>query len=76
MGLWSRVGRDNARALTAELGADFRMYWIKCDDEVAWAKGTSRTGAKSMRFDSAAFDSLRYGFEGLGSDEPATIAVR
>jgi len=73
MGFWARVDRDSARAIATELGADFRMYWIKCDDEVARARCMSRMDAKSLRFDSAAFDPFRYRFEALGPDEPVTV---
>lgn len=73
MGFWSRAGRDSARAIASELGVDFQMYWIKCDDEVARARCLSRTDPKSIRFDSVAFDSVRDRFEPLGSDESVTV---
>ena len=73
MGFWSRAGRDKARAIATDLGADFEMYWIKCDDEVARARCLSRTDPKSIRFDSIAFDSVRDRFEPLDSDELVTV---
>ena len=72
-GFWGRAGRDEVREMAAALGAEFRLYWVRCSDETARARCSRRDDIESYSIDDSAFDLLRAKFEPLGGDEASIV---
>jgi predicted kinase len=70
-GLWSRADRDATRSLAADVGAQTRLYFVRCSDATARTRWRERNDnlEGSFHLDEEAFDTLRPRFEPLGSGE-------
>lgn len=70
-GFWSRSERDRVRSVVADIGADYRLYYLACSDGEAWR----RIEARNLTLDSSlyiarnTFDVLKARFEPLSHDE-------
>jgi predicted kinase len=71
-GFWSRTERDRVRAVIAGLGAEHRLYWLACPDDIAWQRIDRRNKAldASLHIAPNTFEVLKARFEPLGADEP------
>ena len=71
-GLWTRVDRDEVRRLASNVGAEVRLYHVRCSEEEARrrCRERNRVLGTSFHIDDAAYDALRARFESLGPDEP------
>jgi predicted kinase len=76
-GFWSRVRRDEARALAAAVGASTRLYRVDCPADEALRRCLHRNGIDHSSFviDTSAFVALAAKVEPLGLDEPHELIV-
>ncbi|SNB70446.1 Predicted kinase [Arboricoccus pini] len=74
-GYWSRAERDEIRAQAAELGAEIRLYDVRCPDDEAWARLDRRNahGPGELLVTRSTFETLRANFEPLAEDEERVI---
>jgi predicted kinase len=76
-GLWTRAERDAARARAASLGAQVRLYWVRCSEETARARCRARNAGPeregSLYIAENTFDVLKKRYEPLAEDEPFTL---
>lgn len=69
-GFWSRNLRDSVRERARAVGADTRLYWLRCPDEVALARCLARNGAAgAFLISEAGYWELKSKFERPGADE-------
>lgn len=72
---WPRWHRDAARAVATEAGADTKLYFVRCADDVALARALARNESLggSLYINENTFAVLRDRFEPLGLDEPHEV---
>jgi predicted kinase len=70
-GFWSRRSRDSAKVAAHSVGAEVHLYWVQCDDAVAFQRVERRNAdpGDSFHFGQGSLDLLRSRYEPLGSDE-------
>jgi len=71
-GFWSRARRDEIRERIRKAGADFKLYHVKCTEEVMKQRTLKRTGFSekgAFYIDKAAIETFKKRFEPLGADE-------
>jgi predicted kinase len=75
MGFWTRVHRDATRKRVEACRAGTQLYYVRCDDEVAWSRVESRNAhpCGSIRMVRNTFDVLKARVEPLGPDEPHLV---
>ncbi len=44
-GFWQRAFRDEVRERAGQVGAEVRLYWLRCPDDVALARCLGRNGS-------------------------------
>lgn len=72
---WPRWHRDIARSLALDLGAETKLYFLRCPDEVALTRCRQRNESLegSLLITDHTYELLRDRFEPLGDDEPHEI---
>ncbi len=69
-GFWRRAFRDNIRDRASLVGAETRLYWLQCPDDVALARCLQRNGSPGAFLITAQdYQELKAGFEPPASDE-------
>ena len=71
-GFWSRTRRDETRNRIKKAGMNFKLYYIKCPDEVMKQRTLKRTNSKSkyaFYINKEAIKTFKRHFEPLGDDE-------
>ena len=69
-GFWRRAFRDDVRARASLIGAETRLYWLQCPDDVALARCLQRNGLPGAFLITAQdYRELKAGFEPPTSDE-------
>jgi predicted kinase len=69
-GFWSRAQRDAARARAASVGAEVRLHWVRCPDEIALARCLERNGdSDSFLISEEGFYDMKTRFEPPTPDE-------
>ena len=69
-GFWRRAFRDDVRARASLVGAETRLYWLQCPDDVALARWLQRNGLPGAFLITAQdYRELKAGFEPPTSDE-------
>jgi len=71
-GFWSRARRDEMRERIKKVGADFKLYHVKCSEEVMKQRTLKRTGVSekgAFYIDKNAIEIFKKRFEPLGADE-------
>jgi predicted kinase len=76
-GFWSRRLRDQVRAMAAALGADTRIYALRCSERTARQRCLQRNldPGGSLFIAPETFDVLRARFQPLEADEPHEIVL-
>jgi predicted kinase len=71
-GFWTRAWRDTARARAMAVGAETKLYLVRCTEETARRRcqERNRDPGKSLYIADETFDLLKTRFEPLGPDEP------
>lgn len=73
-GFWRRDFRDDIRKRAGLAGADARLYWLECPDDVALARCLQRNGEPGAFLISAQdFHDLKTKFEPPASDEVSEV---
>lgn len=71
-GFWRRAFRDDIRARASSVGAEVRLYWLQCPDDIALARCLRRNGSPGAFLITAQdFRELKAKFEPPASDEPS-----
>lgn len=69
-GFWQRALRDRVRTLASSVGAESRLYWVRCSDDVALRRCRSRNGdERSFLISETGFEEMKTRFDALGADE-------
>lgn len=69
-GFWRRAFRDDIRGQASLVGAEIRLYWLQCPDDIALARCLQRNGSPGAFLITAQdFHELKAKFEPLASDE-------
>ncbi len=73
-GFWRRAFRDDIREQASLVGAETRLYWLQCPDDVALARCLQRNGSPGAFLITARdFSELKAKFEPPASDEACEI---
>ena len=73
-GFWRRALRDDVRDRASLVGAQTRLYWLQCPDDVALARCLRRNGSPGAFLITAQdYRGLKAGFEPPASDEASEI---
>lgn len=73
-GFWRRAARDETRAKAQSLGAEARLHWLRCPDDVAVARCLARNGQPgAFLISEQGFHELRARFEPPAADETAEV---
>lgn len=76
-GAWRRIDRARLIEIAKRQGADYKLYWVHCDESVARARLQARSAAMpagQLFIDLNAYDRLRKQFEPLDTAaEPHTL---
>jgi predicted kinase len=72
-GFWHRRQREEARRVALALGASVRLYYLYCDDNIAWRRVDARNhvGDPNLVIGRDLFENLRGRFEAPQLDEGA-----
>jgi predicted kinase len=69
-GFWRRAFRDDIRGRANLVGAETRLYWLQCPDDIALARCLKRNGSPGAFLITAQdFHALKAKFEPPASDE-------
>lgn len=69
-GFWRRAFRDDVRERANRVGAETRLYWLQCPDDVALARCLRRNGLPGAFIITAPdYAALKAGFEPPAPDE-------
>jgi predicted kinase len=71
-GFWTRAWRDAARARATAVGAETKLYFVRCTEATARRRchDRNRNPGGSLHIADETFDLLKTRFEPLGPDEP------
>ena len=71
-GFWTRAWRDAARARATGVGAETKLYFVRCTEDTARrrCRERNRDPGGSLHIADETFDVLKARFEPLGPDEP------
>jgi predicted kinase len=69
-GFWNRALRDETRALASAVGAETRLYLLRCPDDVAIARCLRRNGTQgAFLISEKGYHELKSRFDAPGADE-------
>ena len=73
-GFWRRALRDDVRERARSVGAETRLYWLQCPDDVALARCLQRKGLPgAFLINPQDYGELKAGFEPPAADEAGEL---
>jgi predicted kinase len=71
LNFWTRASRDETIKIITNLNADYKLYYLRCDNDLAWTRIAARNQllGNGIFVSQHIYDTSRHRFEELNSDE-------